>query len=649
MSVMRKEDEAQQYPSRNRLPLSLSLANSGKGALSNVLKQDGINNTDTVYPGKRKSTSPLPKNTKKLNFGTNMFNGYRSNDRTDDNNHDSLPVATLSNMGNTCYLNSILYTLRFTPAFLHNLHHLVVDMTLMHSKVNQTKAKSSSLGRNISGISGTSNRSSSSKDLLSLGSVNDLCPKSKMQIMTEKLHELFVQLHSLEMKDNNDAYTPSSFFQALIEINSLYQGNQQQDAHELLVNILDVLRETCDLLEKQAENQMETQSDLIENETTTNISKSWTVRRPKKKTKDTKKNDKKSSKDVDLNGISNESDEQSSAENIPIEKLKKNLGYNFVSENFSGVSLLRTKCLECESVTERKEPFYDICVPISLAEDDLENICPSDLYRHFCVTSENLRDSNKYWCDYCVRYNEARNEVSYERLPNLLVLQLKRFSQSASGAEKINNYMPTPLILDCFCNDCNKLAKNKLHSYQLYSVVMHLGATMASGHYIAYTRAPDYHHEYIDCARENSKGVNFSSGTSDLTKTMNFLKFFKPKSNSTSSNSSSSNDSLKTGLCINASKNSPNLPTLCKSKDCCGVKLSKSVMENAINNSSRGKNSTFYDNEQLWLECDDDNVRTLSTEDFQNLLSCKKNSPATPYLLFYSKINSNAYSTIPSE
>lgn len=36
----------------------------------------------------------------------------------------------------------------------------------------------------------------------------------------------------------------------------------------------------------------------------------------------------------------------------------------FISEDFEGVSLLRTTCLECEHVTERKETFCDICVPI---------------------------------------------------------------------------------------------------------------------------------------------------------------------------------------------------------------------------------------------------------------------------------------------
>jgi len=34
-------------------------------------------------------------------------------------------------------------------------------------------------------------------------------------------------------------------------------------------------------------------------------------------------------------------------------------------DDFQGVSLLRTTCLECEFVTERKESFCDICVPIN--------------------------------------------------------------------------------------------------------------------------------------------------------------------------------------------------------------------------------------------------------------------------------------------
>ena len=54
----------------------------------------------------------------------------------------------------------------------------------------------------------------------------------------------------------------------------------------------------------------------------------------------------------------------------------------------------------------------------------------SEVYQAAVVTSEHLRDLNKYWCEQCLRYNEARRCVRYETLPKLLVLQLKRFSST---------------------------------------------------------------------------------------------------------------------------------------------------------------------------------------------------------------------------
>lgn len=49
---------------------------------------------------------------------------------------------------------------------------------------------------------------------------------------------------------------------------------------------------------------------------------------------------------------------------------KAGVGYNFVTNDFEGVTVLCTTCLECEHTTERKETFCDICVPIMTAEQD---------------------------------------------------------------------------------------------------------------------------------------------------------------------------------------------------------------------------------------------------------------------------------------
>lgn len=164
-------------------------------------------------------------------------------------------MASLCNIGNSCYMNSVLYTLRFAPFFLHNLHHLVDDISqiINNRKENQAKVKSSSLGRNISGLQGQNARSWSSKDLASLGSAGGQpieIPKTIQQIATDKLHDLFVNLHRNESMETLEPYQSDNFLKAIQDVNPIFEGNQQQDAHEFLMCILDSIRETCQSLTK---------------------------------------------------------------------------------------------------------------------------------------------------------------------------------------------------------------------------------------------------------------------------------------------------------------------------------------------------------------------------------------------------------------
>lgn len=93
-------------------------------------------------------------------------------------------IATLCNIGNTCYLNAVIYTLRYAPSFLHKIHHLIEDLSQINQKIVQNRVKSSSLGRNVAGIQGQSGRSWSSKDLASLGNltISTDVPKLKAQV-----------------------------------------------------------------------------------------------------------------------------------------------------------------------------------------------------------------------------------------------------------------------------------------------------------------------------------------------------------------------------------------------------------------------------------------------------------------------------------
>lgn len=211
-------------------------------------------------------------------------------------------------------------------------------------------------------------------------------------------------LRASEMRENSEPYQPDAFLQALryvyycrgiaevfcvhiiLTLVSLQRSksdiwNQQQDAHELLVCLLDNIRETFQLLVRYRESQFG-QSNNGYPEFTTNHSATETqsesgsakrsLRKSRKKKKITSRGSLVSLAQPNANGVvgSVRPYENGHAEfaesNGEIGMRKPESKKCFISEDFEGVSLLRTTCLECEHVTERKETFCDICVPIDI-------------------------------------------------------------------------------------------------------------------------------------------------------------------------------------------------------------------------------------------------------------------------------------------
>lgn len=504
------------------------------------------------------------------------------------------PITTLSNLGNTCFLNSVLYTLRFAPSFLHNLHHLALDLQEYSGRAG---LKCSSLGRG--------GKSWSSKDLGSLTGGDAL----KMQIATDKLHQLYESLRTEEVKDHHsEPFHPHLFLQSLRDVNPIFEGNQQHDAHELLVCLLDNIRETCCQLRQAASVSAVTTAPPpplppVKQSWSRQVRKSLSIGR---QGRGKGENDSRGIESIAQNG-------DCCTNGVDYEEESTAVGHNFISEHFEGVSLLRTTCLECEQVTQRKETFCDICVPIttdSQGKDDGLNV--NQLYQSALVTEEYLHDSNKYWCEKCLRYNEARRCVKFESLPKLLTLQIKRFSSGyGSVVSKVNEHMPTPLRLGCFCEGCEKLGSpSPDHEYSLYSVIMHLGATMASGHYVAYVKPRDFSTDYESCNRERRKTASLSSAAPDKSSSATAKKkwFFR-----TPKNGSITESRGQYFRFVGRSS--------CRGSDCCGVRMREEV------------------NDETWLECDDETVRVISRRQLEEILAGKqaKGSALTPYLLFYSR------------
>ena len=142
----------------------------------------------------------------------------------------------------------------------------------------------------------------------------------------------------------------------------------------------------------------------------------------------------------------------------------------------------------------------------------------------------------------CMHFSKSLFVALYFIYFSHVVALMKNFIliRSTVHTSKVNDYMPTPMQLDCFCEHCQSTPESPLHSYKLYAIIMHLGATMASGHYVAYTRVCPTAVDYVACPRAKTT-TNSASSTgytgrpnsersASSTGSGGILRFFKPKS-----------------------------------------------------------------------------------------------------------------------
>ena len=385
-------------------------------------------------------------------------------------------IVGLGNLGNTCYMNSILQCLFNAKTFYENiidpnsiklLYPLALKLTEEEDKNNYSVIMAKSL-----------------------------------MTLTYQLHNLFTKIWS----DTSKHIRPISFKNIFANKIQAFQSFEQQDSQEALLCVLDTVH--------------------TEIQRTVNID--YKLFAPEYLD---------FFNQIELNKVSDidcckmESQIPHIWELLCVKRAldtynKKS--YSFVTENFQNLVSSTLQCPDCNYHTYNFDPTNILTVPIpSNTELNIEEIgeinkkmerflhLPAvkqeqikrqlisnelsnksfDLAECFTnlVHTEKLDDENKWNCHHCNVKVNAFKKISIWIPSKVLIIQIKRFihnfSERGYSASKLNNMVNYPITDFNINNYMSDYAKSiGIFTYDLIGVVNHIGG-MGGGHYYSYVKS----------------------------------------------------------------------------------------------------------------------------------------------------------------
>ncbi|EPS70953.1 ubiquitin carboxyl-terminal hydrolase, partial [Genlisea aurea] len=112
------------------------------------------------------------------------------------------------------------------------------------------------------------------------------------------------------------------------------------------------------------------------------------------------------------------------------------------------------------------------------------------------LREEPLVPEDMWYCPQCKERRQASKKLDFWRLPEVLVIHLKRFSYSRSMKHKLDTFVNFPIHdLDLTKYVANNKNDARHQIYELYALTNHYGS-MGSGHYTAYIKVMDENRWY---------------------------------------------------------------------------------------------------------------------------------------------------------
>lgn len=168
-----------------------------------------------------------------------------------------------------------------------------------------------------------------------------------------------------------------------------------------------------------------------------------------------------------------------------------------MSDIFAGQLKSTLECTYCNYQSITFDMFWDLSIPLPRSKSSTSVQECIQLF----MSKEELDGNEKPMCAKCKQKRRCTKKFSIQKCPDILVLHLKRFSQSFSRT-KLNTYVDFPidkLKLDDLNNVMSESYEGPVPTYNLFGISNHSG-TAYSGHYIAQCKHPftNQWHEFND-------------------------------------------------------------------------------------------------------------------------------------------------------
>jgi ubiquitin carboxyl-terminal hydrolase 8 len=366
-------------------------------------------------------------------------------------------LSGLYNIGNTCYMNSALQCLSASLIFTSYILKKKFVSDIKENIVNQLYKKEY-------------NKLKDSNDEVdsntSITVYLDDIKKEYYNSLTYNIYKLFKNMWKI-----NSVIVPKTLKEKIELISDKFVGFQQHDAEEFINYILNQIHEELKIdVELQYKNISNNILEYIKsrNNLYKDLSEEYNELKLNTRIQEFKKFIK-TNEEYELN-----------YKFIKFWKKYLKNNYSPIIEIFTGQYIGEIICSNCNNKSTNFEPFTILQLPIPNNTDTLQNCL-----KNFSMT-DYLNDDNKYKCDNCKTETSANKTIYIWDLPELLIIQLKRFSYSKNRLNKNNNIITFPLENLEFNDNYHKY-RIKNYKYDLYGVISHYG-NLSGGHYIAYTK-----------------------------------------------------------------------------------------------------------------------------------------------------------------